>query len=62
MTKKICDRCGEEINPQNSTIYVCMSDKHIPTMIGSAMYFPNETELCASCADQLRQWLEGAEK
>lgn len=58
MTKKICDRCGAEINPAKSASYVCLSDSYIAT----AFRFIEEkpTELCVSCAFQLRRWLKGA--
>lgn len=57
MTKKICDRCGAEINPGNSATYVCLSENYIATAFRFIELKP--TELCVSCALQLRRWLKG---
>ena len=59
MTKKICDRCGAEINPSQSANYAFVSDKPMASSLGFAVYIPKETELCVSCAYKLRQWLKG---
>ena len=60
MTKKICDRCGAEINPAQSVLYVSLSENYTATAYRLIESKP--TELCVSCAMQLRQWLKGAEK
>lgn len=52
-TKKICDRCGAEINPKNSANYVQIKDYY-----GEKF---EEHELCVSCAFRLRKWLSGEE-
>ena len=46
-TKRICDRCGAEINPPSSVTYAGIR-KNIND---------NEYELCVSCANKLREWL-----
>ena len=57
MTKKFCDRCGAEINPDKSELYVCLSENYIATAFRFIEQKP--TELCVSCAFQLRRWLKG---
>lgn len=57
MTKKICDRCGAEINPPKSEVYVSLSENYIATAFRFIELKP--TELCVSCAMQLRRWLKG---
>lgn len=50
--KRICDRCGAEINPQSSAAYVrfrCACE-------GTAGV--DETELCVSCGMRIREWLK----
>ncbi len=55
-TKKICDRCGAEINPRESMTNLELSDyRHQPVLDRVA------TELCVSCAFCLRNWLKGEE-
>lgn len=51
-TKKVCDRCGAEINPLRSVTYAMLrrSQYDIPD---------EEYELCVSCAHKLREWLSG---
>lgn len=53
-TKKICDRCGAEINPISSITYAG---------IGQRSYdFDKQYELCCSCSMHLGRWLDGKEK
>ena len=53
-TKKICDRCGAEINPTDSVTYAGMSRfRHEGTLTH---------ELCCSCAYHLGRWLDGKEQ
>ena len=49
-TKIFCDRCGEEINPKNFVTYVGML--RIKCGANSEEY-----ELCVSCANELKLWL-----
>lgn len=53
-TKKICDRCGAEINPVDSVTYVDMNKGRF--VLGNAA-----RELCCSCAYHLGRWLDGKE-
>lgn len=53
-TKKVCDRCGAEINPFNSVTYVGMRRVKNDTN-------DNDYELCVSCAYKLRKWFAGEE-
>lgn len=48
-TKRVCDRCGAEINPSNSVTYAGM--RRVKNDIND-----NEYELCVSCAHELRKW------
>lgn len=48
-TKRVCDRCGAEINPFNSVTYAGM--RRIKNDING-----NDSELCVSCAHELRKW------
>ena len=49
-TKRVCDRCGAEINPTSSATYV---------NVRSAFHEKSpDIELCCSCAMQLRKWME----
>lgn len=48
-TKRVCDRCGAEISPFNSAIYVGM--RRVKNDIND-----NDYELCVSCAHELRKW------
>ena len=48
-TKRVCDRCGAEINPFNSVTYAGM--RRIKNDIND-----NDYELCASCTLELRKW------
>ena len=49
--KRICDRCGAEINPRESASFV-----QIKHACGDML--DKETELCVSCKNQLKRWLE----
>lgn len=51
-TKRVCDRCGAEINPPNSVTYAGM--RRVKTDINDSDY-----ELCVSCAHELRKWFTG---
>lgn len=51
-TKRVCDRCGAEINPYNSVTYAGM--RRIKNDINDSDY-----ELCVSCANKLRKWFIG---
>ena len=53
-TKRVCGRCGAEINPPNAVTYAGI--RRIKTDIND-----NDYELCASCAYKLRKWLNGEE-
>ena len=53
-TKRVCDRCGAEINPYNSVTYAGM--RRIKSDIND-----NDYELCVSCAHELRKWFNGEE-
>ena len=49
-TKRVCDRCGAEINPTSSATYV---------NVRSAFHEESpDIELCCSCAMQIREWLK----
>lgn len=54
-TKRVCDRCGAEINPYNYVTYAGM--RRIKNDIND-----NDYELCVSCAHKLRKWFNGEEK
>ena len=49
-TKKICDRCGAEINPRESLVNLELTDYR-----GN---FKSKLELCVSCSFRLGKWLE----
>lgn len=53
-TKRVCDRCGAEINPFNSVTYAGM--RRVKNDIND-----NDYELCVSCANKLRKWFNGEE-
>lgn len=53
-TKRVCDRCGAEINPFNSVTYAGM--RRVKNDIND-----NDYELCVSCAQELRKWFTGEE-
>jgi hypothetical protein len=53
-TKRVCDRCGAEINPFNSVTYAGM--RRVKNDIND-----NDYELCVSCAHELRKWFNGEE-
>ena len=49
-TKRVCDRCGAEINPTSSATYV---------NVRSAFHEKSpDIELCCSCAMQIKEWLK----
>lgn len=49
-TKRVCDRCGAEINPTSSVTYV---------NVRSAFHENSpDIELCCSCAMQIKEWLK----
>lgn len=51
-TKRVCDRCGAEINPTSSATYV---------NVRSAFHEKSpDIELCCSCAMQIKEWLNQA--
>ena len=54
-TKRVCDRCGAEINPSISVTYAGM--RRIKTGVNTEEY-----ELCVSCAHKLQKWFNGEEK
>lgn len=53
-TKRVCDRCGAEINPPSSVTYAGM--RRIKTCVNTKDY-----ELCVSCAHELRKWFNREE-
>jgi hypothetical protein len=53
-TKKICDRCGEEINPKESMVKLEVRDYRDQPLTDRIV-----TELCCSCSFHLRKWLNG---
>ena len=50
MVKRICDRCGAEINPTSSATYV--------NVRGAYRDPTGEIELCCSCGMRIREWLK----
>lgn len=50
-TKRVCDRCGAEINPADGSVYAGMSNFRYE---GRMTY-----ELCGKCAYHLGRWLDG---
>lgn len=49
-TKRVCDRCGAEIDPTSSATYV---------NVRSAFHEKSpDIELCCSCAMQIKEWLK----
>lgn len=53
-TKRVCDRCGAEINPCSYVTYAGM--RRIKAYANTEEY-----ELCVSCAYKLRKWFNGKE-
>lgn len=49
-TKRVCDRCGAEINPTSSATYVNVRRAFLEK--------PPDIELCCSCAMQLKEWIK----
>lgn len=54
-TKKVCDRCGADINPPTSVTYAGM--RRVKNDIND-----NDYELCVSCACKLRKWFDVVEE
>lgn len=54
-TKRVCDRCGAEINPYNSVAYAGM--RRVKNDIND-----NDYELCVSCAQELWKWFSAPRK
>lgn len=54
-TKRVCDRCGAEINPPNYVTYAGM--RRVKNDIND-----NDYELCVSCAHELRKWFSAPRK
>lgn len=54
-TKRVCDRCGAEINPTSSVTYVNVRSAFHEE---SPEWLYSVVELCCSCAMQLRKWME----
>lgn len=54
MVKRICDRCGAEINPASSATYV--------NVRGAYRDPTGEIELCCSCGMRIREWLKPIEE
>ena len=50
--KRVCDRCGAEINPQSSAVYASIR------YAGEGTAGVEGTELCVSCGRQIREWLK----
>ena len=51
-TKRICDRCGAEINPPSSVTYAGI--RRIKNDIND-----NDYELCVSCVVKFKEWFRG---
>lgn len=51
-TKRVCDRCGAEINPISSATYCELTKERHDIEIGDIF------ELCVSCNMNLREWLK----
>lgn len=51
-TKRVCDRCGAEINLVNFVTYAGM--RRVKNDINDTDY-----ELCVACACELRNWFNG---
>lgn len=49
-TKRVCDRCGADINPTSSASYLRLRRAYEGE--------PTEIELCVSCGMQIRKWLK----
>lgn len=57
-TKLICDRCGAEINPKSSVTYAGIR-KRKNDINDNWQEMLDDYELCASCAQKLREWFKG---
>lgn len=57
-TKKICDRCGAEINPLSSGKKLILTGVH-GLSISRFGEEDSNADLCVSCAFHLRKWLDG---
>ena len=49
-TKRVCDRCGADINPNNSATYIDVTNAYHERTAAA--------ELCVSCGMQIREWLK----
>ena len=49
-TKRVCDRCGAEINPTSSATYVNVRSAFLEES--------PDIELCCSCTMQIKEWLK----
>lgn len=54
MVKRICDRCGAEINPTSSATYA--------NVRGAYCENTEDVELCCSCGMRIREWLKPTEE
>lgn len=55
-TKKICDRCGAEINPKESTTKLEFYDYRNQPLCDQVV------DLCVACNFHLLKWLKGEEE
>lgn len=60
-TKKICDRCGAEINPYYSGKKLYLTDYNGLSANNFGKDGDIAVDLCVSCAFHLRKWLNGEE-
>lgn len=49
-TKRVCDRCGAEINPVSSATYVNVRSTFLEES--------PDIEICCSCAMRIKEWLK----
>lgn len=62
MVKRICDRCGAEINPASSATYVTVRGSYYVNVMGSYLENTEDVELCCSCGMRIREWLKPIEE
>lgn len=55
-TKKICDRCGAEINPKESATKLELYDYRNQPLCDQVV------DLCVSCSFRLSKWMKGEEE